>query len=220
MKSFWKKILQPYKNWQFNRQTKSLQTFSYKGVTLTVLPGVFSPNSTYSTQLFVDYLSNIDLKDKKVLELGAGSGLISFYCAQKGAIVSASDISHAAIEGLHKNKNDLNLPISIVKSNFFESIDGEFDYIFVNPPFFPKHPRNPIEETWCCGSQFEFYEAFFSNLLKRSFLNEKIYVILNKEFDIERINRIGLKNYFRLEAIKELKRANETYIINKVVESD
>jgi release factor glutamine methyltransferase len=42
------------------------------------------------------------LKNKHVLELGAGSGLIAIKAAKEGALVTATDINPVAIEYLHK----------------------------------------------------------------------------------------------------------------------
>ena len=63
----------------------------------------------------------MELENKRFLELGAGSGLISVFAAQQLAIVTATDINHVALEKLKENaaavavKNNVNLVFGFIK---------------------------------------------------------------------------------------------------------
>ena len=108
-----------------------------KGIKLKVREGVFSPDPaiTNSTSLLVNSIKNV--KDKDVLDLACGSGIISIYCAKNGAKrVVASDVDVKAIRNTKENLGSLGLSgkVEVVKSSLFENIDGKFDFIFGNLP--------------------------------------------------------------------------------------
>ena len=220
MRKLIKRILHPFLKRRYNRLAKNPRPFSYKGIDLTIYPGVFSPEMTISTKIFVDFLSKLDLKSQKVLELGAGSGLISFFAAKNGAKVTASDISDAAIEGLKLNSSQLDLPIEIIKSDLFENINNSFDYLFINPPYYPKQPKTIEEKAWFCGQDFEYFEDLFKALLDRAYLKEKVLLILSQDCDLERINRISLKYYLRMSLIHQSTAFGEKNMIYELVEVD
>ncbi|MGE5499022.1 MAG: hypothetical protein ACM3Q2_13155, partial [Syntrophothermus sp.] len=67
---------------------KRERVYSYNGISLRISQGVFHPGFFFSTKILLNYLLGFDLKDKKVLELGAGSGLISMVAASKGALAT------------------------------------------------------------------------------------------------------------------------------------
>ena len=71
--------------------------FAFQNIRLVIPPEVFHPGFFYSTKLLLRCLSRLQLAHKTFLELGAGSGLLSIYAAQKGACVTASDINPFAI---------------------------------------------------------------------------------------------------------------------------
>src|SRR5215470_868186 len=83
------------------------RSYFSNGITLKILPGVFHPGLFFSTKYLLSYLENFDLKNKSLLELGAGSGLISFIAEKREAIVTASDLNERALEGLRINREAL-----------------------------------------------------------------------------------------------------------------
>ena len=76
---------------------------------------------------------------KKILDIGAGSGIIGISVALeiKDSYVLGIDISEKALETSEKNKEILNVKnIKFLKSNLFENIKfKEFDMIISNPPY-------------------------------------------------------------------------------------
>lgn len=91
--------------------------------------------SANTRKLFLD-LMNTELKGKKVLEYGCGTGSFSFDLAEKGAFVYGIDISEVAIEeaakiAVTKNfKNNLNFNVMNAEDLKFE--DDFFDRICGN----------------------------------------------------------------------------------------
>src|SRR5258708_1974221 len=104
------------------RYLSSTRTYSYKGIRLLVPPEVFHPGFFFSTRLLLRHISRQLLQGQSLLELGAGSGLISLFAAQKGAVVTAIDINPTAIEYLESNSSRNRLPIVIIRSDLFSQI--------------------------------------------------------------------------------------------------
>ena len=77
-------------------------------------------------------------KNKKVIDIGSGTGIQAQAALQAGAIsVLASDINKESI-ALLKSKN-----IPAIISNLFQKIKGEFDLIIFNPPYLPEDKLEP-----------------------------------------------------------------------------
>jgi release factor glutamine methyltransferase len=141
------------------------RNYSYKNIKIIVLPGVFYPGFFKSTRIFLKYIEKINLSGKKVLELGAGSGIISILSAMNGAVVTASDINPIAIENINQNAQMNGVQILTIYSDLFSNIsEKNFDFIFINPPYYNKEPKNISETAWFCGEQFEFFVKFFEQL--------------------------------------------------------
>ncbi len=75
----------------------------------------------------------------KALDLCTGSGCIACVLAKKGgAVVTASDLSEEALSLAKENFALLSVPVTAVKSDLFENIEGKFRVIVSNPPYIPQ----------------------------------------------------------------------------------
>ncbi len=90
------------------------------------------------------YYNNLRLfKDRTVLDMGTGTGLMGIVMALGGAReVVLSDISHLAVMNARENRKKFNLSdkIKVIKGDLFENIVGFFDLITFNQPFFADTP--------------------------------------------------------------------------------
>lgn len=214
-RKFLLKALHPILHRLWKLYSRFPSTYTYKNIKVKVLPGVFHPGLFFSTKLLIDFLDGIHLKDKTVLELGAGAGLISMLCAKRGAFVTASDISEMAVKGLRLNAEINDCKIDVVQSDLFEQLEvKDFEIIIINPPYYPKDPGNIDEYAWFCGEHFEYFQRLFEDLSDMK-TNQEVYMVLSEDCDITRIctisNKFGLK-------MKELKRrkvgGEENYIFS------
>lgn len=85
-----------------------------------------------------DYLKNhYSFNHKKVLDIGTGSGLIALGIKKlfPEADVTASDICESALKEAERSAQYNKLEVRFIKSDFFNSITGCFDFIVSNPPY-------------------------------------------------------------------------------------
>lgn len=187
--------------------------YCYKDICVTIHPDVFPPQMTFSTKILLDFIDELDLENKTFLELGCGSGIISLLAEKKNAFTIASDINQTALRYLESNALKNNLKVQIVYSDLFDQIEGSYDYIIINPPYYPKKPQNVKEQAWFCGENFEYFEKLFSQL--PSFLSTatQCYMILSQDCDLKKIKAIAFENAMTFELVLEKKELVETNYI-------
>lgn len=184
-------ILQPLAKWYLAKD----RSYSYKGLRLVVKSGVFHPGFFFSTKYLCEFVSKIDLQDKTFLELGAGSGLLSLVAARQGAIVTATDINPIALDNVRVNAQNNALMLETIYSDLFNSLPAEttYDYIFINPPYYPKNPQNDSEAAWYCGDEFQYFQKLFTQLPSR-ISNSACFMILSEDCDLASIQKIAKAN--------------------------
>lgn len=187
--------------------------YCYKDICITIHPDVFPPQMTFSTRILLDFIDELDLKNKTFLELGCGSGIISLLAARKNAFTIASDINQTALRYLENNALKNNLSLQIVYADLFDQIKGKLDYIIINPPYYPKKPKNIKEQAWFCGENFEYFEKLFSQLPAFLSSETQCYMILSQDCDLKKIKAIALENTITFELVLEKKELVETNYI-------
>jgi release factor glutamine methyltransferase len=190
------------------------RSYSYKSITVTVFPGVFHPGFYFSTKLLLKYLENIELNKKYVLELGAGTGLISIFAANKGGFVTASDISLTAVYNIEKNVKMTNANVEVVHSDLFDDIPHrKYDYIIINPPYYKKTPASEKEFAWFGGNDFQYFRKLFEQLNKNIYEKTNVIMVLSDEADLEMIKSIAGEFKFVLKEVVHKKTWGENHFI-------
>lgn len=122
---------------------------------------------------------------KDVLDMGAGSGILSKSAISNGAkSVISADINSEAIENLKLQG------IKAIKSNLFSKIKKKFDLIIFNPPYLPEDSREDNESkiiTTGGKEGDELIVEFLNQSIK--FLNPhgKILLLISSLTPVERI---------------------------------
>ena len=210
-----KKLTHPILKYGTQKWSSKPRLYTYEDIEVIVMPDVFPPHYTISTKILLDYIKPLDIKDKTLLELGCGSGIVALYAAKKEAIVTASDINNVALKALEKAAKKNSLELAILNSNLFNKLSQlSFDYIIINPPYYPKTPKNIKEQAWFCGENFEYFKSLFLQLSNRN--DKNILMILSQDCDIQKIKNIASLNHFQLDIELERTRFNEKNFIFKV----
>lgn len=218
MRLFLKKISHPFLKFGLQFYYSKPRNYTYDNISIKIHPDVFPPQMTFSTKILLDFVKELDLENKTFLELGCGSGIISLLAAKKKAFTIASDINPTALSYLEKNAVKNNLNIQIVHSDLFEEIeDNTFDYIIINPPYYPKTPKSIKEQAWFCGENFEYFEKLFAQLPNYLAEETHCYMILSQDCEIEKIKAIAFKNALAFELALEKKDLVETNYIFRIV---
>lgn len=205
--------------WQplLRKYLSKTRAYRYKKITLQVPSSVFHPGFFFSTHLLLDQIKKFPLSNKTLLEPGAGSGLISIYAAQKGAVVTATDINPAAIECLKENSRKNNAGIDIIQSDLFDNIPMQvFDIIAINPPYYKKDPISHADFAWSCGTNGEYFKKLFSQLKNYIHVETKICMVLCDGCDIGMIRSTAEENGFEMRTVLTKKNMIEKNFIYNI----
>lgn len=167
------------------------RSYRYKDIEIELEPGVFHPKYFDSSQMLLQWLEENEIHEKNVIEVGSGSGIASLRAAQLGAKVWAIDIHPKAVQLLDKNAKSNNIQLASIASDLFEKVENiHFDFVLINPPFYPKDPRSNAEKAWFCGTGFEYFHALFQQLKNRS-ITTGIFMTLSDDCDLKQIQAIA-----------------------------
>jgi release factor glutamine methyltransferase len=195
------------------------RNYRYKDIILEVPPEVFHPGFFFSTQLLLQCISSFPIEGKKILELGAGSGLISIFAAKKGAKVTATDINPVALKFLKKNKEKNGVELEIIHSDLFSDIPRQqFDIIAINPPFYKKKQETINDFAWYCGENGEYFQNLFKGLREYIHNNSIVLMVLSEDCDISMIEKMAAGNGFSLQKIVTKKLIWEYLYIYKIAD--
>ncbi len=132
-----------------------------RGRRLVTDPQVFHPIYFLSTRILVDWFARRDLRGKRFLDMGTGSGAVGIFAAAAGAAVTACDINPHAVANARENARRNGVAIDVIESDTFAALgDRRFDVIAFNVPFYPQEPKTHLEAAFYAGEGFATVRAF------------------------------------------------------------
>ncbi|MEI8360803.1 MAG: methyltransferase [bacterium] len=117
------------------------------GKSITVLPGVMSPQYDWAGLYMIDCLPD-DFYGQNVLELGPGSGLVSVFVGLRGAkLVTCADVNPVAVTNTRINLDKFQINSTVILSDVFSSVPKiAYDSIIFNLPYHDSIPANDLEK--------------------------------------------------------------------------
>jgi methylase of polypeptide subunit release factors len=142
------------------------------GIQVPGLHDVIRPHYGVYTPTRTDYLDLLavlrEVKGKTVIELGAGTGVLSFVLLQKGAkSVVATDVEPRAVVCARENAKALGFEKRFEVQERSGYPEGKADLVVCNPPWIPEAPKNRVDRAvFDEGSAFllEFLEGLSAHL--------------------------------------------------------
>jgi len=173
--------------------------FNSEELILEVPDQVYYPRE--DSELIAKVLREEHIKDKKVLDMGCGSGLLAIISAKMGADVTACDINPIAVEIAKKNCERNSMTIRFILSNLFSNITDSFDLLIFNPPYLPENEEDLYSEdkiTYAGGPTgrkliTEFIEHAKEHLNKDGKILTLISTLTSEERIVELFHEAGLK---------------------------
>ncbi len=144
--------------------------------------GTYFPTRFDHLKLFDKWLKKYDGPKNNVIEIGVGSGVLSFQLIQNGfENITATDINKNAIIGVSEEIERLGFEnkITPVYSDLFENCDGKADLIVFNPPWLLA--RHKLEEGIDKAMYYEeeLFPRFFEEAKKHLNPEGKIVLIFS-----------------------------------------
>jgi release factor glutamine methyltransferase len=178
------------------------RSYCYQDIQLEIPSTVFHPGFFFSSKLLLRQVKKLQLKEKNILELGAGSGLISIFAATRGAYVTATDINPDAIECIRKSSQANNVSLTTIESDLFKKLPVQmFDIIAINPPYYKKQPATYADYAWCCGEKGEYFQKLFAELKNYMHPATITLMILCDGCDINMVNAMAEQNDLIMKCI-------------------
>lgn len=87
------------------------------------------------SHLLKQAVTSLDLKNKKFLDMGTGTGYVAEAALKQGADVTAVDIDPEAVD---KARSRLPSDVDVLQSDLFTHVESNFDAIAFNPPYLPE----------------------------------------------------------------------------------
>ena len=151
--------------------------FFYKNLIIKVPETVYYPME--DSLLLAKVIENEDLKKKKILEIGSGSGFLAILMEQQGAEVLASDINEEAVKAVKLNAKNNNIDLKVISSNLFEKVEGNFDFIIFNPPYLPEKTLHRDNQYYGGKTGREVIQKFIENSGKHLKKNGRIFIVFS-----------------------------------------
>jgi release factor glutamine methyltransferase len=127
--------------WRGQNELRDTVDVGFEGLQFKVAHGVFSPDPRLTNSASMMARNMPQVKNKRVLDLGTGCGVLAVLAAKRGAReVLAVDILPEAVENAEENvrRHGVDDKVRVIEGDLFEHVDGEFEVILANLPIDPR----------------------------------------------------------------------------------
>jgi release factor glutamine methyltransferase len=188
------------------------------GFRLSVGPTVFHPRYFLTSEFFASVIDRLDLKGKRVADVGTGSGILALAAVRAGAeSVAAIDINPNAVLTTAENAraNRLEDRVYPLCSDLFAEVapDQQFDVIISSPPSFPGEPRDIADHAWLAGPHYCKIAPLFEQARERLTVDGCVYILLSSDSDLDLFGALIAEAGFAARLVAERSIVIETLLI-------
>lgn len=188
------------------------------GFRLIVHPTVFHPRHFLSSEYFAEFISHLDLKGKRVVDVGTGSGILALAAAHAGAEnVIAADINpNAALTAAENARgNGVGDRVSALCSDLLSALAPRplFDVILSSPPKHAGKPRDLADRGWHAGPHYCDIAALFDQSRERLKPGGRLYVMVSSDSDLELFSTLIMKAGFQAQLAAERSILIESFLL-------
>ena len=178
------------------------------GFSLTVRPTVFHPRYFITSQFFAGFVDGLDLRGKRVLDVGTGSGVLALAARRAGAAeVTAIDINPAAAAAAADNAraNGYRTGFRAICANLLSALapTPHFDVIISSPPSFPGEPRDVADRAWHAGPNYRDIAGLFDQARRRLAPGGRVYLLVSSDSDVELLGELVERAGFYWRVVAE-----------------
>jgi release factor glutamine methyltransferase len=191
-----------FASYNFLLNRRSTRTVRADGFRLTVRPTVCHPRYFTASEYFSRFVTQLNLRDLRVADVGTGSGIIALSAARAGAeSVVAVDINPNAVLSARENAAAHGYAdrVSVVCGDLLSALAprAQFDVILCNPPFFPEEPIDVADRAWHAGPGYRDIKALFEQARVRLAPGGRFYLLLSSDSDLALIGSLIEEAKFR-----------------------
>jgi release factor glutamine methyltransferase len=145
----------------------------FYGLDLSITPDVLTPR--VETEQMVEWAIKYAPRDGSLIDIGTGSGAlaIAIKLHRPDLVVTATEVSPAALEIARANARALKTDIAFVQSDLWNSVEQTFDVVVTNLPYLrddaelmPEVQREPAVALFGGSDGLELYRRFLHDLPK------------------------------------------------------
>jgi release factor glutamine methyltransferase len=174
-------------------------------VRLVIPPGVFPAGMFLSSKMLAEYVRRSPLRDRRVLDMGTGSGVVGIHAEKSGASVTAVDVDRAAVACAAANA-DRNGCSNFESrySDLFEQIgeNERFDLIVWNPPFYAGEPATGQDRAWFAGSDYAVLRRFSASARQHLHPAGSVTLVTSSDVDLPRFWSVFSDDGWRISVLE------------------
>lgn len=130
---YWQSFLNQIKTIPLTKVLGFKYFYDYKLINKDVLDPRYDSEVIFDV---FDYWDSIDYRPLTAIELGGGSGCLSIALIKKfHCSMVIGELSPLAMVTLKRNLKINNVEADVVKTNWWQSVKGNFDVLITNPPY-------------------------------------------------------------------------------------
>ncbi len=148
------------------------------GLKIYAPAGTYHPSKNSSSEFLLDTISQLVIKNSKIVEIGCGTGVISIYLAKNNNMVTSTDISNICCAATCWNAKVNNCYLDIRIGDMWSPIMPEetYDISIFNPPLMDKNPDTE-EELSLCDPGGKIIKSYFSGVKSHLRKNGKVITV-------------------------------------------